>query len=195
MDRGAPYRELGDAELVEKGLEGHREAWAARISRYEGLIYSFTIRFHLREPDRSEVFQSVCVRLLEKLRGLRDVKSLPAWLISTTARLAMEMKRKEQVRQKALGKLGSVAREADQEQFLPPAEAQRMEEHALIRVAVGRLSTRCRRVVELIFLDDEVRSYREIANELGMPEGSLGPTRARCLAKLKAHLRNLGMAD
>ena len=63
----------------------------------------------------------------------------------------------------------------------------------MLRAALDRLSPRCRRIVELTFLSRSRRSYAEIAEELGIPEGSIGPTRMRCVEKLRLILRDLGV--
>ena len=76
----------------------------------------------------------------------------------------------------------------------PPADAtlEEIEEQALVRQALERLGDRCRRLLWHLFYKHEPLSYADLARDLGMPEGSIGPTRARCLEKLRGVLGAMG---
>lgn len=181
------YSKLPDEALIGLCLAGDRDAWSALIRRYERLIHAIPRRYGLDEPDRLDVFQAVCVTLLEKLDTLRDRRSLAGWLVSTTARTSFETQRRRR------RESGDLPEDALTEPDLPAARAQALEEQALLRVALDRLSPRCRRILEFTFLSPDGASYREIARDLDMPEGSVGPTRGRCLEKLRLALRDLGV--
>ncbi|HEU4391264.1 MAG TPA: sigma-70 family RNA polymerase sigma factor, partial [Blastocatellia bacterium] len=80
------YAEQTDRDVVAACLDGDSVAWEALISRYQRLIYSIPIKSGLNSDDAADIFQSVCVKLLEKLRSLRDHEKLSSWLITTTTR-------------------------------------------------------------------------------------------------------------
>jgi len=177
-----------DRELVAGCRRGDREAWSVLLARYERLIWSVPHRYRLPDHERADVFQTACVRLLEHLPRLRNRDSIASWLLTTTARICWERTRRERRRAAAdpriAGPSGVPA---------PHEIVEELEEQALVRAALFRLPDRCRRIVELTFLVIPTPSYREIAEELGIPEGSIGPTRARCLRKLKRILLETGL--
>src|SRR5215218_3286748 len=81
-----PANELTDEALLAGCRKGDQSAWDALIERYSGLIYSVPLRYGLSEADAGDVFQAVCITLVEKLDTIRDPKRLAAWLITTTTR-------------------------------------------------------------------------------------------------------------
>ena len=58
-------------------------------------------------------------------------------------------------------------------------------------LALGGVSERCRRLLEALYYEDPTPSYSELSQRLGVPVGSLGPTRARCMERLKGHYESL----
>jgi RNA polymerase sigma factor (sigma-70 family) len=190
MSSGTAFTQLKDEDLVSLCLRGDRRAWEALILRYERLIWAVARRSGLDDPDCADVFQHTSLKLLENLGSLRDRQTLAAWLISITSRQAGEVRRKRRVAEKAVRTL---VRETPPSSDLPLSVLESIEERAILRAALDRLSPRCRKIVELTFLTPDKRSYREIGRELGMPEGSVGPTRARCLEKLRVILRDFGV--
>jgi len=190
LSSGPAYTQLTDEDLVTLCLRGQRKAWESLILRYERLIWAVARRSGLAEPDCADVFQHTCVKLLEKLDTLRDRRCLASWLVQTASRQCREVRRKRKVRETAARRLTA---EPPPESLLPVEEIAELEEKTILRTALDRLSPHCRRVVELTFLSRSTRSYREIAEELGIPEGSIGPTRMRCVQKLRLILRDLGV--
>ena len=190
-----------DEALLVACLRGEQAAWDALVDRYAGLIYSIPLKYGLTEADAGDVFQSVCVTLLEKLGTIRDPRRLAAWLITTTTRESWAVVRgrsRELVGAVAAGRHGGeedrpLADESVDPSPLPEEELLALERQALVRNAVRQLSDGCRRLVEALFTDAEQRrSYQELAEALGVPLNSLGPTRARCLAKLRRLLDAAG---
>src|SRR4051812_24806938 len=80
------YKQYTDSELISMCLEGDSKAWEALILHYRRLIYSIPVRFSFGSADASDVFQSVCLKLIEHLHELKDGTKLSAWLITTTTR-------------------------------------------------------------------------------------------------------------
>ena len=177
-----PLDELEDQALIARSLAGDPMAWAALIDRYERLIYSIPLRYGLSENQAADVFQSVCLILLEKLDQLNDHQRLAAWLGTTTRRECWRVSRHP-----------DAPTAADPEPALAtqvsvlPAPATVIEEwetYTALRRAFARLGHRCRALLERLYLWHPTPSYTDLAEELDMPVGSIGPTRARCLKRL-----------
>lgn len=141
-------------------------------------------RHRLSEADAADVVQSVWLRLLEHLEDVREPAALPGWLATTTARECVHLLRRDSTRQE---RERSAGEQRDITTELPSLDETvlAVERNDAIRAAFARLPDRCRRLLALL-AHDPVPSYAEIGERLGMPVGALGPTRARCLAKLRA---------
>jgi RNA polymerase sigma factor (sigma-70 family) len=169
---------------VRAARSGDTRAWAALLERFTSRVRHVARRHRLRAEDVDDVVQTTWLRLLEHLDGVREPAALGAWL-ETTAR------------RECLRTLRSGEREAptDVELFAdiaaPPMEASALEaaeRREALAHAVKRLPRRQRALLRLL-LDDPAPSYFEIASTLDMPIGSIGPTRARCLARLRQDLQ------
>ncbi len=179
--RDAPG-DLSDSELVARSLAGDDRAWRELVDRYKRLVYSIPRRYRLPDDQCDDVFQSVFASLLRHLSKVRDAESLPKWMITTTYRECWRQARENKA---APGTLDS-ARSADApDPAAPPdAQAEHWERQHLVDQALRRLGGRCEKLLRAIFLDPSRPSYTTISERLGMPVGSIGPVRARCLAKL-----------
>jgi RNA polymerase sigma factor (sigma-70 family) len=184
-----------DEALVRACLRGEAAAWEALLGRYSALIYSIPLKYGLPEADAADVFQSVCLTLLEKLDTVRTPKGLAAWIITTTSRQSLAVARRRRGDQ-----LLSAADDAElglpDPDLLPEEELLALERQRVVRVAVNQLPSTCRRLVEALFSDTAgTLTYRQLADGLGVPMNSLGPTRARCLERLRRLLLAAGYAD
>jgi RNA polymerase sigma factor (sigma-70 family) len=170
-----------DRELVEACLDGDETAWASLIQRYRRLIYTIPLRFGMPATAADEVFQEVCLILLQNLHTLHDDTRLSSWLVTVTRRTCIEHWRRGPP-PNDIDALGDHidAGDSDLEENLLSLERR----HTLQR-ALEQLDGRCRRLLEALFLSDNPPSYADIAREMGISEGSVGPTRARCLDKLR----------
>jgi RNA polymerase sigma factor (sigma-70 family) len=170
-----------DRELVEACLDGDETAWASLVQRYRRLIYTIPLRFGMPATAAEEVFQEVCLTLLQNLHTIRDNARLSSWLVTVTRRTCIEHWRRGPA-PSDIDALGDHidAHNSDLEENLLSLERR----HTLQR-ALEQLDRRCRRLLEALFLSESPVSYAEIAREMGMSEGSVGPTRARCLDKLR----------
>lgn len=163
-----------DNEMIERCLKGDQDAWNDLVVHYQRLVYSVAHVFCSNPEDMSDVFQQVWLELYQQLEGLRNVEALPAWLITVTRRRSYAVLH---------ARYGSEPLEEDIP-HMPEQLAQLEREHSLER-ALGQLPDRCRRLIDLLYFDASEPSYSQISEILGMPEASIGPTRARCLEKLK----------
>jgi RNA polymerase sigma factor (sigma-70 family) len=182
-----------DAELIARCLEQDAAAWEALVRRYQRLISSIAFRFRLSVDDAADIFQSVCLVMLEQLPVLRQQTKLSSWLITITVRECWKFREKR-------GRTDSL--EAQEEETAPePADLTQplaedalliIERQHLIREAVRSLSPVCQALIESLFYTDNPPSYAELSRQLGRPVASIGPTRGRCLASLKEALRDRG---
>lgn len=177
-----------DADLIAECLEGREDAWEALILRYQRLIYSIPLKQGLSADEAADIFQTVCLKLLEKLPTLRNREKLSSWLITTTARESWRARRhlsganeRQELGSDDIEEMADPAPLAYQQQLL-------LERQQLIREAVASLPERCRELITLLFYSKDPPSYEEIARRFNMPTSSVGPTRARCLQKLKRSL-------
>lgn len=163
-----------DSELVEQCLNGDPEAWEELVNRYQRLVYSVARALCRDSEDVSDVFQQVWLELYQHLGSLRQAQALPAWLITVTRRQAYALLRSRR---------GS---ESLDEEVPDVAERIReIEEKHMLERALGQLPDRCRKLLHLLYFDSTEPSYSQISAAMDIPEPSIGPTRARCLDKLR----------
>lgn len=200
-----------DRELVSRCLHGELAAWQALIDRYQRLVYSLPKKMGLPSEDCADVFQAVCVALFKGLSTLRDVPRLSSWLVTTAHRESLRVLRRRKTEHRLVEEdlaaagavdVGAISVPADRaplEEYelkepLPEAELIAIEEQALIRRALAALPERCRDLLSLLYYDRSNPSYEEIEARLKIPIGAIGPTRSRCLNKLRARLVKLGFS-
>ena len=183
-------QDLPDADLAERCRQGEQAAWATLVRRFQRLVYTVPRRAGLSEAQAADVFQASFTRLHEHLHRIDDLSRVRAWLVTTARRDTLRLLR-ENARQVALPGTADDDDGTDPMDRLPdssPLQDDRLAElqqHHQLRLAVDRLDPRSRQFVELLFLQEDPLSYAEIARRLGIAEGSIGPTRARCLDKLR----------
>jgi RNA polymerase sigma factor (sigma-70 family) len=178
--------EDSDVQLVLACRRGDQLAWERLIRRYQRLIYTIPLRAGLDEDHAAEIFQDVFATLFQKLNDLEQPEKLQAWLVTTTRRKTLHAISKSQVQQSHViaDEEPDVATSIRDGAPLPDEQLLILEEQHRIRTALAQLDGRCRTLLEMLFYLSEQPSYADIAATLGVPEGSIGPTRARCLAKL-----------
>jgi RNA polymerase sigma factor (sigma-70 family) len=183
-----------DRELLSACLQGDDAAWEALIARYQRLIYSIPIKLGLSPNDAADVFQSVCLKLLEHISTLRNQDNISSWLITTTRRESWRLarhRRREHVIIPDEADDGSDELSQLPDRQVPVDEQQAaLEQQQILRQAVEQLPERCRKLITLLFYSGADLSYDEVARQLGIPRDSMGPTRARCLARLKKLLED-----
>jgi RNA polymerase sigma factor (sigma-70 family) len=185
-----------DASLVARCRQGEAAAWAALVRKYQRLVYAVVMRVGFDEHGAADVFQTVFARLLQHLPKLDQPDRLQAWIVTTAKREALRVRHVAQ-RTVSLtrddegdgdGGSGAPGIEDTLADEAPLAEEALSELQQLHRLRLGldRLDGRCRDLLTMLFADDEDRpGYDEVARRLAMPAGSIGPTRARCLGKLR----------
>ena len=183
------YRKHTDSELVALCLRGDPLAWEALIKRYRRLIYSVPVKFGFSIADCNDVFQNVCVKLLEHLHEVRNERKVGSWLVTTTMRQCLSLK---EVKTRDSG-----TEEEPEEPLDPTLNLEELrilaEELQALRDAIQDLPSRCRSLITMMYLDRKEWTYDEIGAELNMPDTSIGPTKLRCLDKLRALLGRRGI--
>jgi RNA polymerase sigma factor (sigma-70 family) len=163
-----------DRDLIESCLRGEQTGWTQLLAKYERLIYSVARALCPDREDCSDVFQNVCLALYQNLERLRSDQIVSAWLITVTRRQAYMMIR---------AKKPYV--QIEENELVAQAKVDLIVQEFEMELAVARLDERCQRLIRFLYFDSREPSYAEIAADLGMLVGSIGPTRARCLDKLK----------
>ena len=184
------YTELEDPELVQRCRQGEQGAWSTLVRRYQRLVYTVPRTAGLPEEQAADVFQFTFERLHQHLARLEDTSRVRAWLVTTAKRETLRLLAENRRYDTALPPVAD-APDEDPLAALPDTaplqdeQLSALQQHHRLREAVDRLEPAARQFIELLFLQDEPLPYAEIARRLQIPEGSIGPTRARCLAKLR----------
>jgi RNA polymerase sigma factor (sigma-70 family) len=177
-----PVRGNPLATLVMRARNGDERAWAALVERYAPLIWSICRQHRLDDSDAADVGQNVWLHLVDQLGKIRDPAALPGWLVTTTRRECERISRSAPVTH-AKGYALDAAHIPD-DQANTAEQVLVAERHAALRQALVRLPPCCQRLLVLLTEDPPI-PYAEISATLGIPVGSIGPTRLRCLAKLR----------
>jgi RNA polymerase sigma factor (sigma-70 family) len=177
---------VGVAELMRRAADGDRKAWERLVEQFARLIWSITAEFKLVESDAADVAQTTWLRLLEHIDRIQYPDRVGSWLAATA--------RNECLRSLAAKKrvvLGHEDAELDKTVAHGPEIDERLladERAQVVREAMSSLPRRWQRLLELLMADPPA-SYADISDELGLPIGSIGPTRGRCLARLRVLLQ------
>ena len=174
------------AGLVRRAADGDMAAWERLVDQYARLIWSITVDFKLTESDAADVAQTTWLRLLQHIDRIEHPDRVGSWLAATA--------RNECLRSLAARKrvvLGHDDVELDSAVAHGPEIDERLladERAQVVRDALSRLPRRWQRLLEMLMADPPV-PYADISDELGLPVGSIGPTRGRCLARLRVLLQ------
>ena len=171
------------ADLVLRARKGDADAWDALVERFAPLIWSICGRYSLGRADAHDVGQYVWLRLVDQLEAIHDPAALPGWLSTTTQRECIHTLRAARSQQ-PLGHELDIESIPDEQTGMAEHELLRAERHAALREAFYRLPPPCQRLVALL-LEDPPVPYAEISARLGIPVGSIGPSRLRCVRKLR----------
>ena len=171
-------------DLVTRASNGDKQAWDALVERYAPLIWSICRRYRFGGADAEDVGQAVWLHLVEHLGNLRDPAALPGWLTTTTRR---ECRRVLRATDKLPPHDGQMLENTPDEQTATAEdELLAAERNAALREAFDALPPACQRLLALLIADPPV-PYADISAELGIAVGSIGPTRARCLDRVRRH--------
>lgn len=168
------------ADLVAKARDGDQRAWDQIVERYASLVWAVCRRHRLSRADADDVGACVWLRLVERLDTIREPAALPGWLATTTRRECLRVLRRKD-REMPVDDHQDLA---DDETPSAADFVLAQERQIALRTAFAELPERCRELLELLFTGAST-SYDEISETLGIPVGTIGPTRQRCLSKLR----------
>jgi RNA polymerase sigma factor (sigma-70 family) len=174
-------------ELVDAAPHGDRTAWNAIVDRYNRLVWSVVRSFRLGDAASADVSQTVWLRLVENLDRIREPERLPSWLAATARNEALRTLRSSQ---------RVVPTEFDfdlEDESVADIDETLIRDERLSRLgrAFKKISADCRQLLRLLAADPPL-DYDTISELIGRPKGSIGPTRARCIAKLHRILEGRG---
>lgn len=183
------------AALVRSAATGDAKAWTALVHRFSNLVWSVARAYRLENADAEEVYQITWLRLTEHMDRLATPERVGAWLATTARNEALKTIRRQSrltvTNDPDLLDLGN-DEESPERMVLDAEEADGKQDRirALWR-AFQLLTARCQRLLRLLMAAPPP-TYAEIAELLDIPIGSIGPTRARCLAQLRTLLAAAG---
>lgn len=185
--------------LVAAALDGHDDAWNALVDRLQRVVWK-AVNMMTSDPDvRDDAFAATWLRLAERLDTIREPEKLPGWLATTATNEVRQIVRRRGRTDVSLtgswrsgaddgpGDLGDRLIADDGEHALGMVRSEEGEE---VRAAFARLDEGCREIITVLVLAEPPLSYDEASEMLGRPIGSLGPTRGRCLDKMRRLLES-----
>lgn len=193
--------DCSDAELVARCRGGEEAAWRVLVARYQRLAFTVPRRAGLSEADAAEVFQATFTALFEQLDRLDQADRLRAWLVTTARRQTLQQL--DRLRRHATVPLGARAPSGDgpegdeapdvpdEDSPGPPERLEELQAQDRVRRALDTLDRRSRELLSYLYLSDPPLAYEEVAARMGMAVGSVGPTRNRCMEKLRLALEAL----
>jgi RNA polymerase sigma factor (sigma-70 family) len=184
---------LSDSELISRCLSKDADAWEVLIRRYQRLIASITAKFKLSREDSADIFQLVSIALFKQLSTLKREAKVSSWFITVTVRECWKL-RQRSGSNPAIDDPGweLIADSVDPEAATSEEQMLLLERQHMVRSAVDTLTTQCKSLLNKLFYADQSPSYATLSADTGMPIASIGPTRARCLARLKLELERRG---
>ena len=174
------------AGLVRGAAAGDHEAWERLVDQFSRLIWSITGEFRLVESDAADVVQITWLRLLEHIDRIEHPDRVGSWLAATARNQclrSLSAHKKVVLSPDDVDLSNAMAHE-------PEVDARLLadERAQTVREALSRLPRRWQRLLEMLMADPPA-SYAEISDQLDLPIGSIGPTRGRCLARLRVILQ------
>ncbi len=175
-----------DGDLIRRCRQGSRGAWQQLLNRYERLVYSIPLRYGLSRDDAADIAQITFTILIQSLDNLSEDSRLGSWLATVARRHTwrlLERNRREIASERLEG-----ADLVESAVLLGKSDADSIEHWELtewLDAALSKISAACRELLLALYFQPEGSSYAEVAERLGMPVGSIGPRRARCLKSLR----------
>jgi RNA polymerase sigma factor (sigma-70 family) len=175
--------------LVLAAADGDQAAFDALVARFAGLVWSVVRSHRLTDADAQDVFQTTWLRLVEHLDRLREPRAVGGWLATTARHESLRVLRlTERTRPTEPDTLDDVDEGLEE----PDAAVLRTEEEHGVWAALGELGERCQALLRVLVADPPP-TYEEVGAALDMPVGSIGPTRQRCLERLRLVIDDRGI--
>ena len=182
------------AALVEGALDGHERAWDALVDRLERVVWK-AVNMMTTDPEiRNDAFAATWLRLAERLDTIREPQKLPGWLATTATNEVRQVVRQrgrlpiglpDAGPETSGGGLGGLLETVAGDDGEHDRALVALDDAHAVRAAFVQLDEGCRQVITVLVLTDPPIAYDQASELLGRPVGSLGPTRKRCLDKMK----------
>jgi RNA polymerase sigma factor (sigma-70 family) len=174
--------------LVDRARQRDEAAWAEIVNRLERVVWKAVNLVTADDQLRRDAFAASWLRLAERLNTIRDPARLPGWLATTATREAIALSRTEQ----RYTPLDPSGRSDPAAQSVPPDDVVVLRDRmSVVRSALAELDDVCRELLTVLIVADPPMRYADVTEHFGRPHGWIGPTRERCLGKLR---RNASIA-
>lgn len=178
------------AALVEKARVGDPRAWEDLVSRFGGMIAATGRRYRLAPADVAELQQTTWLRLVENIHRIEQPERVGGWLATTARRESLQLLRRAAKYHGGADQM--LANMPDKHLPEPDARPIAEERDVVLRAAWDRLKPRCQELLSILLTADPM-GYKALSELLGMPVGSIGPTRGRCLEQLRRLVAEMDM--
>ena len=180
------------ARLLARAATGEPAAWRELVDRHASVVWAAARAYSANGTDAEDVCQVTWLSLAENLGSLRDPRALPGWLATTARREAIRLS-KARRRESPVGWDTGMLDLPD-----PGAGPESSALHSMAAsrmwLAFAQLSRRCQQLLRVVAVAPDA-SYAQVGQALGMPRGSIGPKKGRCLAALRERLANGGNTE
>jgi RNA polymerase sigma factor (sigma-70 family) len=181
---------LSPADLIGACVDHRSGAWDEFLRRYANLIYSTILRVGLPDEDAQDAFQTTVLAIYEDIGRLRNREGVASWIVGITYRQAINrIRSRTRARETPMDDggdgIGKALVDPVDPGDLPDRTRVELEQAQQVAEALERLPERCRRLLQILFYEEPAPDYGEISRREGLPVGSIGPTRARCLEKMR----------
>jgi RNA polymerase sigma factor (sigma-70 family) len=182
------------ADVVAAAIAGEQAAWNALVERLQRVVWKSVNMMTFDHDVRNDAFAATWLRLAERLTTIREPEKLPGWLTTTACNEVRQILRQRDRQHTSLTSswaglggsgLGDLLDTLTDDDGEHAASIMLDESRRRVRAAFGQLDEHCREVLTVLVLADPPLPYDEASTRLGRPIGSLGPTRRRCLEKMK----------
>lgn len=179
-------QQLTDSQLIEACRQGQPDAWQQVVTRYERLVFSIPLNYGLTRADAADVSQHTFTALVHHLERLRPDSNLGGWLATVARHHALRLLRKH--KREMLGQDEDVAESPFLHNQTGSSATERWERVEWVNEGLDLLDARCRELLLLLYFSKEQPAYEDVAEQMGLRVGSIGPIRGRCLERLRTIL-------
>lgn len=174
---------MSDQTLLQACRAGDQQAWSQLLSQYERLVYSIPRNYGLSQDDAADIAQLTFTALLESLDNIQDAERLGSWLATVARRHSWRMiERGKREQSEAVAPIPETAALLGRTDDNP---IERWELSEWLNRGLSLLNERCRELLIALYFEQGKPQYSDIAERLDIPVGSVGPTRARCLERMR----------
>ncbi|WP_433241607.1 RNA polymerase sigma factor [Streptosporangium sp. CA-135522] len=183
---------MSDQHAIHAALAGDQAAWDALVSRFSGPLWSAVRAYDLSAADAADAVQGTWLRLVENLHTIRDPDRIGSWLFTTAKREASHLSRRNRG-ERLIADLADAEHDPSGPALGghvhpdPAVAVLTADEGRRLWRAVEEMHEPCRSLFRLMATAPDA-GVHQLAGRLGMPSGSYGPTRGRCLNRLRTML-------